>query len=122
MQTVNIRRLRAPGSLTATLLGTLLLLGGCMYRMPVRQGNYIDPAIIAQIKIGMTRSQVRYLLGTPMIPDSFDSTRWDYDYFLKNKKLRSPKRSHVTVYFANELVTRVDSTAKEAPGPELLVR
>ena len=58
--------------------------------MPIQQGNYLDPAAIAQVKAGMTHSQVRYLLGTPMVPGGFDNSRWDYDYYLKTRRLQSP--------------------------------
>ncbi len=46
----------------------VLAASGCVYRMPIQQGNYLDPVVIAQVKPGMTHSQVRYLLGTPMVP------------------------------------------------------
>src|ERR1019366_1971380 len=49
------------------LLASLCALSACVYRMPIQQGNYLDPAVIAQVKPGMTPSQVRYLLGTPMV-------------------------------------------------------
>src|ERR1700687_3571582 len=90
-------------------------LSGCLYRMAIQQGNYLDPAAIAQVKVGMTHSQVHYLLGTPMVPGGFDDTRWDYDYYLKMRRLQTPRRSHVVVYFENNLVARVDSDVKFAP-------
>jgi outer membrane protein assembly factor BamE len=99
---------------TAVLL-LALLLGACVYRMPIQQGNYLDPAVIAQVKPGMTRSQVRYLLGTPMVPGAFDNSRWDYDYYYKNRRLQTPRRGHVIIYFENDVVARVVSDVKEAP-------
>jgi len=90
-------------------------LGGCVYRMPIQQGNYLDPAAITQVKAGMTHSQVRYLLGTPMVPGGFDDNRWDYDYYLKTHRLQTPRRAHVVIYFENNLVARVDSDVKTAP-------
>ena len=83
--------------------------------MPIQQGNYLDPAAIAQVKVGMTHSQVRYLLGTPMVPGAFDDSRWDYDYYLKTRRLQTPLRGHVAIHFANNLVARVDSDVKSAP-------
>jgi len=101
----------------ATRIGALLLtvlLSGCVYRMPIQQGNFLDPATIAQVRSGMTRSQVRYLLGTPMVPSDFDNSRWDYGYYLKTRRLQTPRRAHVTVYFANDLVARVDSDVTQS--------
>jgi outer membrane protein assembly factor BamE len=83
--------------------------------MPIRQGNYLDPATVSQIKPGMTHSQVRYLLGTPMVPGGFDETRWDYDYYLNLHRLAHPQREHVTIYFSNGVVARVDSNVTKAP-------
>jgi len=105
-----------------TLAVALGILSGCVYRMPIQQGNYLDPAVIAQVKPGMTHSQVRYLLGTPMVPGAFDNTRWDYDYYLKAKRLKGPGRGHVSIYFANNLVARVDSDVKAAPFAEISAR
>jgi outer membrane protein assembly factor BamE len=97
------------------VLLALLLLTACVYRMPIQQGNYLDPAVISQVKPGMTRSQVRYLLGTPMIPTAFNNGRWDYDYYYKARRLQAPRRGHVVIYFENDVVARVESDVKEAP-------
>ncbi|MFI4895654.1 MAG: outer membrane protein assembly factor BamE [Steroidobacterales bacterium] len=97
------------------LLASACALAACVYRMPIQQGNYLDPAVIAQVKPGMTHSQVRYLLGTPMVPGAFDTSRWDYDYYLKSKRLKGPGRGHVSIYFTDNLVARIDSNVTSAP-------
>ena len=99
-------------------LGAMLLslTQGCIYRMPIQQGNHIDQSVVAQVKPGMTHAQVRYLLGTPMVPGAFDKDRWDYDYYLKLRRLPKPMQTHVTVYFKNELVERVVSDAMGDPA------
>jgi outer membrane protein assembly factor BamE len=58
----------------------------------------------------MTRSQVRYLLGTPMVPDAFDKDRWDYLYYLKKGRLHAPEQRHLIVYFQDDKVARFDNT------------
>lgn len=98
-----------------TLIVVLCALSACVYRMPIQQGNYMDPATISQVKVGMTHSQVRFLLGTPMVPGGFDDARWDYDYYLKMRRLKGPARGHATVYFENNLVARVDSDVTQPP-------
>ena len=50
------------------------------YRIDVRQGNYVTQDMVAQLKPGMTREQVRFVLGTPLVADVFHSDRWDYIY------------------------------------------
>jgi outer membrane protein assembly factor BamE len=98
---------------TAVLTVTMLL-AACVYRLPIRQGNYLDPGAVTQIKPGMTHSQVRYVLGTPMVPEGFDNARWDYDYYL-NDHLHKPNHAHVTIYFVNDLVSRVQSDVHVKP-------
>ncbi len=98
----------------AVMLAVTCQLAACIYRLPIRQGNYLDPAAVAAIKPGMTHSQVRYLLGTPMVPEGFDNARWDYDYYL-NDHSHKPRHAHATVYFVNDLVSRVQSDVQRKP-------
>src|ERR1700754_1580347 len=72
---------------------------GCVYRMDIQQGNYLEGKTVDRLEVGMTRSQVRYLLGTPMIPDLFDKDRWDYLYYFKKGRLSRPEERHLIVYF-----------------------
>jgi len=69
--------------LVAGLLLLAPLFAGCVYRMNIQQGNYLEGRTVDQLQVGMTRSQVRYLLGTPMVPNAFDKERWDYLYYFK---------------------------------------
>ena len=101
---------------TAWVAFCVLAASGCVYHMPIQQGNYADAASLAQVRSGMTRAQVRYLLGTPMVPSTFDNNRWDYDYYLKVGYGTAPRRARTTVYFHNDLVERVDSDVKPAPA------
>jgi outer membrane protein assembly factor BamE len=107
---------RAARATTALTLTLLLGLSGCLYRMPIQQGNHLDATTISQVKPGMTRAQVRYLLGTPMVPGGFSNERWDYDYYLKLRRMQSPYRTHATVYFKNDLVDHVNSDVKGDPA------
>ncbi len=85
--------------LGATLVALSALLAGCVYRMAIQQGNYLDGHKVGQLKAGMTRVQVRYLLGTPLIKDVFDTDRWDYIYYFKRGYVHRPIESRVTVFF-----------------------
>src|SRR3712207_1449077 len=76
--------------------------------MQIQQGKFLDPKTVEQLQVGMTRSQVRYLLGTPMVPDAFDKDRWDYYYYLRKGRLEEPEKRHLTVFFENDKVARVD--------------
>jgi outer membrane protein assembly factor BamE len=95
------------------------LASGCVYRINIQQGNFLDQAAVEQVKAGMTRSQVRYLLGTPMVADSFDKERWDYIYYLKKGRSRHVDSRRVTVYFDGDKVARLDKpTAAEAAAQD----
>jgi len=59
------------------------------YRADVRQGNFQDPEAVARLEKGMTRDQVRFLLGTPLLVDPFRNDRWDYVYYVKRATARS---------------------------------
>jgi outer membrane protein assembly factor BamE len=93
--------------LAPALLALGIGLAGCVYRMPIQQGNYLDGHTVSQLKVGMTRSQVRYLLGTPMVEDVFDKDRWDYIYYYKRGYVRRPLESRVIVYFTGDKVQRL---------------
>jgi outer membrane protein assembly factor BamE len=84
-------------------------LQGCVYRMTIQQGNFLEDRAVTQLQVGMTRSQVRYLLGTPMVPDAFDKDRWDYLYYFKKGRLKAPQQRHLIVYFKEEKVTEFDN-------------
>jgi len=93
--------------LALALLAACIWLTGCVYRMDIQQGNYLDGKAVKQLKVGMTRSQVRYLLGTPMVEDVFNKDRWDYIYYFKRGYVRRPLESRVIVYFQNDKVQRL---------------
>lgn len=94
-------------TLRVALLAAVFALGACVYRINVQQGNFLDPAALEQLAPGMTRSQVRFLLGTPMVSDVFDPDRWDYVFYLKRGRLQEAEQRKVTVFFEDDKVTRI---------------
>jgi outer membrane protein assembly factor BamE len=101
-----MKRLALP---TIFLAFGAVLASGCVYKMNIQQGNYLVPDSVSQLKEGMTRSQVRFLLGTPMVPVAFDDSRWDYYYYFSSQKLKSPLKRRLTVFFADEKVARFEN-------------
>ena len=93
-------------------LAALLTLGGlsgCVHRINIQQGNFLDTEDIDRVAVGMTRVQVRALLGTPMVADPFVSNRWDYVYYLKLGRWDQAQQRHFIVYFdGTDKVERVD--------------
>jgi outer membrane protein assembly factor BamE len=94
------------------LLAACLGADACVYRINIQQGNYLEYKSVEQVQPGMTRSQVRYLLGTPMVADSFDKERWDYIYYLKKGRTRHVDERRVTVYFEGDKVAKLDKPAQ----------
>jgi outer membrane protein assembly factor BamE len=75
------------------------------HKIDVQQGNYLDQEAVAKLKPDMTRSQVRFLLGTPLIADPFHPERWDYLYIDSKKgKLKAARR--LTLIFEGDNLKR----------------
>jgi outer membrane protein assembly factor BamE len=79
-----------------------------VYRIDIQQGNLLEEDAIEQVQVGMTRSQVQFLLGTPMVSDSFHRDRWDYAYYLRRGRSRDIDRRWLIVYFDGDRVVRMD--------------
>ena len=99
----------------ALLLVILLLLGGCgvprvpgitPYKPEIQQGNYVSQEMMAQIKPGMTREQVRFILGTPLLTDIFHGDRWDYVYWREAVNGRREER-RVALFFVDGKLDRM---------------
>ena len=77
------------------------------YRPDIQQGNFVSQEMLAQLKVGQTRDQVRFILGSPLLTDAFHADRWDYPFYLArgNGELTT---SRVTVYFKDNVVERFE--------------
>ena len=85
------------------------------HKIEIRQGNLVTPEMREKIKIGMSRLQVRAVIGTPLINDPFHASRWDYVYRLEQDgKLSEQQR--LTLYFDNDSLARIDDSAMPAPS------
>ena len=89
-------------------IGASVLTTGCVYRIDIQQGNFLEDKDIDRVAVGMTRVQVRSLLGTPMVADPFENSRWDYVYYLKQGRLKKPEQRHFIVFFEGDKVTKID--------------
>jgi outer membrane protein assembly factor BamE len=126
---MNLFRVRA-----GTLVLTAVLLPACKsvdvpkvpgitpYRMVIQQGNFISQEMVSQLKPGMTKEQVRFILGTPLVTDIFHADRWDYVFFREAADGKREQRN-LTVVFENSKLARVlgdlmpaDGAAPQASG------
>ncbi|MGQ0585829.1 MAG: outer membrane protein assembly factor BamE [Gammaproteobacteria bacterium] len=87
----------------------LLSLSACelVYKLPTRQGNVIDQKELDQLKVGMTRDQVRYILGTPIAASGLRDDRWDYFGYYKPPRGKAFTRT-VSLYFAGDTLARME--------------
>jgi outer membrane protein assembly factor BamE len=90
------------------LLVPALLLAACVYRIDIQQGNLLDEDAIDQVEVGMSRSAVQFLLGTPMVADAFHRERWDYPYYLRRGRSRDIDRRWLVVYFEGDEVVALE--------------
>ena len=85
----------------------ILLSAGCVYQANLSQGNLLKQEDLDQVEIGMTPNQVRFLLGTPMVDDSFHQDRWDYVYFIRIGRQSAAFKRWVTILFEEGVVSEV---------------
>jgi len=112
-----------------TVLLTFLLLASCsylphvIYRIDVQQGNVVTDEMLEKLKPGMTKSQVLFVLGSPLIIDAFRDNRWDYVYLFR-KKGDLVEQKRLTLFFDNDILINIEDymnfskeeTAKQKPA------
>lgn len=96
----------------AGLLSAVLLMAsvnGCIvHRIDVQQGNVVTQKQVSLLKKGMSKREVRYVLGTPLVVDPFHSDRWDYYYSFKQGRSDDAQQRRITVVFVDEKLDRID--------------
>jgi outer membrane protein assembly factor BamE len=98
--------------------GSLAALAGCVYVPPVTQGNYLQLRNLRQLKVGMTRKQVQYLFGEPMLTDPFYPHTWRYVYYYKPGARSKPRIYRLAVRFQDGKVASFQTSKpiSQAPG------
>ena len=91
-------------ALTLAGCGVPRIPGITPYRIEIQQGNYISPDMVAQLKTGMSKEQVRFVLGTPLLNDIFHADRWDYIYTREQADGTKESRKLVVFFEDNKLV------------------
>ena len=84
------------------------------YRIEIQQGNYVSQEMVSRLKPGMSKDQVRFVLGTPLITDSFHADRWDYVF--RRQKVNSNEVEHrkMAVFFDSGKLARIEGDVMPA--------
>ena len=91
-----------------------IAISGCVYKIDVQQGNYITQDLVDKLQPGMTKAEVKGLLGTPLLADAFHADRWDY--YFSNKPHRMPlETARVSITFKDEKLVSVEGAGRP-PG------
>lgn len=102
--------------LITTLVFASLVLGshGCSaYRIDIRQGNSLEAEVVDSLRLGMTKQQVIFLLGTPLIQDPFHRNRWDYAYTFQPGGGKM-SRQNLSLYFEGDELVKIDKSGYTA--------
>ena len=97
------------------ILLLVLLLAGCSasnipftpYRIDIQQGNYVTQDMVDKLRPGMTRAQVQFVMGTPLIADTFNPDRWDYVYSYRDGEGKL-EQEHLKLTFAGDVLQNID--------------
>lgn len=109
------------------ILGLTLTLSACnskrissfpSHKMIVKQGNELDLAVLAQLQNGLSRAQVRALLGSPLLMDPFHQNRWDYVYQTTRNGIAFGEQKQLTIHFEGDSVSRFEGSALARIQPE----
>lgn len=95
-------------------------LAGCsiVYKLPTRQGNVIEQKQFDLLKLGQTREQVKFLLGTPIATSPFRSDRWDYFGYYKDPRGKESSRT-ISLFFEGEKLSRMEGVQIASAGKAL---
>ncbi|HYC45499.1 MAG TPA: outer membrane protein assembly factor BamE [Burkholderiales bacterium] len=89
------------------------MLGLSPHRVDIQQGNYVTQEMVAKLEPGMTKNQVRFALGTPLITDPFHPDRWDY-VFVQQRQGQVTQKRRVVVVFENDRLARIEGEVAPA--------
>lgn len=85
------------------------------YRIDIQQGNYLSQEMVSKLQPGMSKEQVRFVLGTPLVTDIFHGDRWDYVYY-RDVRGQKPEQRRLSVFFEKDQLVRLSGDVVPAPA------
>jgi outer membrane protein assembly factor BamE len=121
--------------LLISIIASSALLGGCsnfsmsdismpdsvpdlVHKVDIQQGNIINQDMINKLEPGMSQRQVRFIMGSPMISDTFHAGRWDYLYRMHKSGHAPSETKRVSLYFENNQLARIEGDIRPLPIDE----
>jgi len=103
------------------LAGSLILLSGCIrpFQPDIQQGNIINNSDLREIRYGMSKQEVLFILGTPMVIDPFNEQRWDYFYSRRDQKRRETEQRLITAIFDKDTLIELKGDVDLSTLPSL---
>jgi outer membrane protein assembly factor BamE len=86
------------------------------YRIEIQQGNFVSQEMVSQLKSGMSKDQVRFVMGTPLITDSFHADRWDYVFRRQKANSRELEQRKLALFFEDGKLKRIEGDVTPAAG------
>jgi outer membrane protein assembly factor BamE len=84
--------------------------------MEVQQGNFVSQEAVSKLKLGMTKDQVRFVLGTALLADIFHEDRWDYVYWRKRENSRAVEERRFALFFRDGTLNRIEGDVVPTPA------
>jgi outer membrane protein assembly factor BamE len=116
-----LRALAAMAALLLVSCGSMQVpLTGLMsaHRIEIQQGNFVSQEMVSQLKPGMTKDQVRFVMGTPLITDTFHGDRWDYVFRRQRANSNELEHRKLTVFFEDGKLKRIAGDVTPAAGTD----
>lgn len=88
-----------------------------VHKINIQQGHIITQEMVEQLKLGMNKRQVRFVLGNSLLPNTFNDDRWDYYYSVRRGSAGDIKQYLYTVYFENDLLVKTEGDYLPGPAP-----
>lgn len=102
------------------VLAASFFLSGCfpgVYKIDIPQGNVVTQEMVDQLRPGMTYNQVRFIMGTPLITDTFSGERWDYLYSIQRGG-NPREQERISLFFENNQLSRISGDFRPGSATE----
>lgn len=90
-----------------------------IHKITIQQGNIINQAMVNKLRPGMKKRQVRFIMGSPMINDTFHTDRWDYVYRIHRSTHEPTEKTRVSLFFKQDALARIEGDLRPMPVDDI---